>query len=268
MASSVKHSLCTAYADDTNLICTSSRADLPVTLRNLEMDYKSLSNWCYCNSLKLNPEKTEYLAVYNPILQDVPDLSIKIDGKHLKPSKSIKILGVVIDQQLLFEEHVQKVSAKLTGFIRTLSSRRKAFPRRTLKILMNSYVKSRIHYCISTIGISTTAVQDLEKCQNFAIRTIYGLPKFEHISVYRNELQWMRIAQASMYNLGLIIYKQKHSERPGYLNLDLGPRLPHDRFPRRHRVIRRDLHNNRYGEMTFTDRAICLLTSTPPEMWN
>ena len=59
---------------------------------------KHLNNWLSANNIYLNVEKTELVIFKSPrkVLQD--KIKIKLSGKRLYPSNSIKYLGVKIDR--------------------------------------------------------------------------------------------------------------------------------------------------------------------------
>ena len=59
---------------------------------------KHLNNWLSANKIYLNVEKTELVIFKSPrkVFQD--KIKIKLSGKRLYPSNSIKYLGVKIDR--------------------------------------------------------------------------------------------------------------------------------------------------------------------------
>ena len=60
-----------------------------------------------------------------------------------------------------------------------------------LPTLVNALVLSHIRYCLIDFGNgSEENIQRLQKVLNFALRTVSGRRKFEHISDVREELGW------------------------------------------------------------------------------
>ena len=60
----------------------------------------SLHEWLVANKISLNEDKTE-LIFFRKVRSVIPtDIKIKINGKKLYPSKTIKYLGMYLDETL------------------------------------------------------------------------------------------------------------------------------------------------------------------------
>ena len=90
----------TSYADDTTPY--SNGKNVVTVLENIETKGKEVFNWFSMNYLKANPGKSQLLLTSND------EASIKIDDSDIKSSSSKKLLGVLIDNKLTFNEHVSK----------------------------------------------------------------------------------------------------------------------------------------------------------------
>ena len=86
------------FADDTNLFHANRSVKNLNKLVNHDM--KQLNNWLSANKISLNVEKTELVIFKSPrkVLSD--EIKIKLTGKRLYPSNSVKYLGVRIDKFL------------------------------------------------------------------------------------------------------------------------------------------------------------------------
>ena len=82
------------FADDIDIFHTSKSVKNLKKLVNRDMKY--LNNWLSANRISLNVEKTELLIFKSPrkVLPD--EIKIKLGGKRLYPSNSIKYIGVKI----------------------------------------------------------------------------------------------------------------------------------------------------------------------------
>ena len=86
------------FADDTNLFYTNK------SVKNLNKlvnhDVKQLNNWLSANKISLNVEKTELVIfkILKKVLSD--EIKIKLTGKRLFSSNSVKYLGLRIDKFL------------------------------------------------------------------------------------------------------------------------------------------------------------------------
>ena len=99
------------FADDTNLLCLSNSIKKLSKLINAEL--KHLVNWLNANKISLNVKKTE-MAIFKSKQKKLEgDLKIKLCGKRLYPTESVKYLGVKIDTNLTWQHHVNDLSIKL-----------------------------------------------------------------------------------------------------------------------------------------------------------
>ena len=86
------------FAGDTNLFHTSKSVKNQNKLVNRDM--KHLNNWLSANKISLNVEKTELVTFKSPRKLLLDEIKIKLSGKRLYPSNSIKYLGIKIDRFL------------------------------------------------------------------------------------------------------------------------------------------------------------------------
>ena len=101
------------FADDTYLlhICKYIKK----LNKFVSFDLKNLSNWLNANKISLNVSKTE-LIMFKPRMKKVDfDLKLKLNGKRLYPTKSVKYLGIKIDESLTWNEHISDIAIKLNS---------------------------------------------------------------------------------------------------------------------------------------------------------
>ena len=81
-------------ADDTNLLCLSNSIKKMSKLVNA--DLKHLTNWLNANKIWLNVKKTEMIIFKSKYKKFEGDLEIKLCGKRLYPTESVKYLSNLI----------------------------------------------------------------------------------------------------------------------------------------------------------------------------
>ncbi len=100
------------YADDTQLYFSFQPDDLTVTAR-IAACLSDISSWMMDHHLQLNLAKTELLVISaNPSLHH--NFSIQLGSSTIAPSKTARNLGVVIDDQLSFTDHIATTARCLT----------------------------------------------------------------------------------------------------------------------------------------------------------
>ena len=101
------------YADDTHP--TYSNSNIHSIQSSLKEDLLNMNRWLIANKLTLNMTKTEFMLIgsrqkhYN--LPSLP--SLKINNVPIKHSHSTKSSGVLIDENLTWENHVALYHRKL-----------------------------------------------------------------------------------------------------------------------------------------------------------
>ena len=90
--------------------------------------------------------------------------------------------------------------------------------RKTLLLVINYFVFSKLQYC-STVwsNTSNSNIDKLEKVQNFALRIILGLGKYDHISDGLRSLKWLLIREKLILNDATMMHKCISKLVPDYL---------------------------------------------------
>ena len=197
MSGHLTHGHLISYADDTvHLDCAPPNTTGLDALKNrLELTLLELQAWFGANSLKINEKKTDFLLVGSKHnLKKATGFHFKVDDTIIKPSKKLKILGVVLEPGLSWEAHVSSVVSKCNGILISLYKFRHFFSREVLKIIVQAYVFPYIHYCLCVWGGAAKGqLYKIQKVINFAARVTTGSKKHLHISPALDSLGWPRI---------------------------------------------------------------------------
>ena len=99
------------YADDTALYAASpSYIDLMLALT---IDMATVSEWLKLNKFTLNISKTKLMIFGSQRkLSTIADVRLQLEGESIERMDTSKYLGVILDQCLSFEPHVQTVYNK------------------------------------------------------------------------------------------------------------------------------------------------------------
>ena len=98
------------FADDTNLIHFSKSVNRLNKYVNL--DLKNLTYWLNANRISLNVKKTELVIFKRQMKKLDSPIKIKLSCKRLYPSKSVKYLGIKIDENLNWKQHIHDIAIK------------------------------------------------------------------------------------------------------------------------------------------------------------
>ena len=121
------------------------------------------------NYLKANPGKSHLL----PTSRD--EASIKIDDTDIKSSSSKKLLGVIIDNKLTFNEHVSKLCKKASNKLHALARISKYMTKDKLRTIMNAFFSSRLAYCpLIWMFLNRTLNNRISKHHEAALRLVHN----------------------------------------------------------------------------------------------
>ena len=95
------------YADDGAIIYTCQTTEELNT--NMQHDLNLIENWFKQNFLFINANKTYYMTFKS----DITDLNLTINNVQIKKTMSFKYLGLIIDSNLKWNEHVSFVLSKI-----------------------------------------------------------------------------------------------------------------------------------------------------------
>ena len=101
------------YADDGQPNVYLRINDLNAALQNMETCVGDVQNLCASKRLQLNPSKTEviWFGSSNSLnkLSDT-DMCLRIETDTISPTKLVRDLGVILDNELNMTTHVNKIS--------------------------------------------------------------------------------------------------------------------------------------------------------------
>ena len=106
-------------------------------------------NWLNANRISLNVKKTEMVIFKSKQKKLEGDLKIKLCGKTLYPTESIKYLGVKIDTNVTWQHNVNDLSIKLNRANALLFKIRKYVNPKILRSIYFAIFDSHLfHYCL------------------------------------------------------------------------------------------------------------------------
>ena len=119
MYKSIRFSKTYHFSDDTSII--QSNPSLERLSKQVKKGLSYLSNWLRANKLSLNVKKTE-LVIFGPRKLKIDhSLKFKLDDKGHVPNHSVKYLGVLIAEHLLWNKQIIHITMRLNCDIGMLS---------------------------------------------------------------------------------------------------------------------------------------------------
>ncbi len=164
------------YADDTQLYF-SFQPDDPTEAARIAACLSDISSWMKDHHLQLNLAKTELLMVSaNPSLHH--NFSIQLGSSTITPSRTVRNLGVVIDDQLSFTDHIATTARSCRFALYKIRKIRLFLSVQAAQLLVQTLVLSRLDYCNALLaGLPACTIKPLQLIQNAVARVVFNEPK-------------------------------------------------------------------------------------------
>lgn len=199
------------FADDILFILSSNVVD------DLEIDAYIILNffleWCQINLLNINVEKSKYL-LFNTKVKLSVSFRILLDEEQMERVAAVKYLGLLMDDDFKFDEHVDIMCKKLHSAIFVLRVLARFCDLDVLIIVYHSLFLSHVQYCINVW--SNCKGKKLEKVfltQKRAIRTILKLKPEESCREHFKKLQLLTVPALIIYS-SLKLYNMRKLTEP------------------------------------------------------
>ena len=127
------------YADDTGLHACDK--DLNEVIRRLEHDSCLAMEWFENNYMKLNKDKCKVLITGHKY----EHMWLDVGNNRIWETKSVKMLGILIDNSLTFDNYVAEICKKASRKLTALARLTNILPFGKMKILMASFLYHSFH---------------------------------------------------------------------------------------------------------------------------
>ena len=135
-----------------------------------------VSQWFKANKLSLNERKTKFTIFHKPRDKDNIPLQLpklEINNNEIKRSSSIKLLGVLVDENLTWIDHIALVENKLSKNLGLLHKAKNYLNKKSMVSLYYSFIHSYLNYGnIAWCSTSMTKLKKLLSQPKEALRTI------------------------------------------------------------------------------------------------
>lgn len=154
----------------------------------LQLDLNNIQNWCKDNFIKINIDKTKFMSYTRKTNYYVSNYTI--DGVKIEKTNSIKDLGIVFDDSLRFNNHVNTITSEARRIIGFIFRQWPNFKNhRTYIHLYQLLVRPKIEFG-STVwnDIPNMLTNKLESVQKCFVRLLCFKMKWDYYSLNYNNL--------------------------------------------------------------------------------
>lgn len=159
------------FADDTKLY---KRISKNADRQQLQSDIDNLVTWSTKWKLLFNLDKCKVMTLGHPL--DVSDYTMtQNDGKRISVQRSYleRDLGIMIDSELNFSEHIHMVSKKANGIMAVIKRTFTCLDCECFNLLYKSLVRTHLEYGVTTwFPYKMKDIETIEKIQKRATKQV------------------------------------------------------------------------------------------------
>ena len=248
------------YADDTTPYHCSDSTESVIEM--LEIAATELFQWFQNNNLKANADKCHLLLSTSETKQ------MQINDTNIDSCKVKKLLGILIDNKLRFDQHVSSLCIKAGQKLHALSRIAFFMNVEKRKLIMNAFISSQFGYCpLVWIFHSRELNNRINRIHERSLRIVYNDKQSTFEELLERDKS-VTIHHSNIRKLAIEIYKIKNNLSPEILNDVIGVIDSSYNLSSETIFKKRNVHAVRYGTETITFLAPKIWEIVPTECKN
>ena len=253
------------FADDTTILFSSSDIVSKIPMINRELS--EVSNWFKANKLSVNATETNYMIMGTQHMTSMEDHSVGnvdiiLDKTKLKRVDKTKFLGVTIDENLSWKNHIDGITKTISRNVGMINKRKFIIPKRILRTLYCTLVLLYINYGILIWGKACkTYLEKIHKLQKWAVIIISNSHYRSHSAPLIQKHDILNVYNSYKLELGVFMYKYFNGLLPMSFNTFSTKLSDIHNYDTRNKSN----YNPTRNRKVFADKAI---RTTGPIIWN
>lgn len=207
------------YADDTTLYQIGR--SLNCIEQQLQIALQKLSEWCKLNGMLINTTKTKVMVITTNQKRahlNKGILQLTYNNDTLTMIESDKILGVHVDNNLTWTNHIDAIAKKVASNLWLLSKIKTYLSIENRIQFYKSYIQPHLDYCNTVWGSTSQRNLDrIYRLQKRACKIILDY-QFESIADSMEELKILNIYERIFLRKAKLMFKIFNSLTPPYIN--------------------------------------------------
>ena len=205
------------FADDTCLLLRASNPTSLLFTLNLKISF--LLEWCNSNKLTINPQKYHFLIIPPTKNSNHMDLSVSLKDTTINAENSVKYLGVIIDTNLNFYDHLTAIALKISMAVGVLYKLTLVLPQHALQSLYYSFIHPHLLYGLIVWGSTYLTLNSLSSLQNKVIRTLSGNKYFDRVTPIHLKLKILKLPDLYKFEVAISSITLREQTSPSLSNM-------------------------------------------------
>ncbi|CAH2095137.1 unnamed protein product [Euphydryas editha] len=210
------------YADDIQVYISFHPSETQQAIAKFNSDLECISSWSDKNTLVLNPSKSKYLILGSTsqvkrIEQNIP--LVRIKDKAIERVTEARNLGVIFDESLHFEKHVNTTIANCFYRLKLLYRIRPYLSTQLRVRLCEALVLSKLNYADVVYGprLLKRSKLAVQRVQNACVRYCWDVPPRTHITPYLVKERILNMENRRRLHLACLLFDVIVYKYPLYL---------------------------------------------------
>ena len=145
---------------------------------NISNEISKITTWLHSNKLELNASKSKFIIFFKHS-KIISKLNIWANGNQIEEVQEFNFLGITIDQNITWTQHIRKVSIKILRVIGELRKLKGIFPQHILRLIYNSLIHPHLIYGVNLWGFKHKRITILQK-KAIRILAFRSTPHIQH----------------------------------------------------------------------------------------
>ena len=148
----------------------------------------------------------------------IPLTEVLVNGERYQLKQTIRNLGVFLDSQMKFSDHIDRICRSSYANLRMLHALRTSLKNGDLAILAHALVLSRIEFAPAVLyGVDDKQLKKLQRVIKATFRLCYRFKKYDNISEEMKRCGWLSIKERISMRFLLILHTIVTYKEPHYL---------------------------------------------------
>jgi exonuclease III len=205
------------FADDTTLSSPIDHFSFENTFKIINEELQKVNDWLQINKLALNVQKSKFMIFHYAqrrfMIED--HVNLKIDNNNISRVNSFNLLGITLDDNLTWNNHLRILSSKISRTNGLMARLKNVVPCTTLRLIYSSLVTCHLNYGVTLWGNNRKRLNIIQKK---SIRIITNSKYNAHTEPLFKSLNLLKLDHIYSLQCLKFYYKYINGKLPKFFN--------------------------------------------------